>query len=118
MNNLIVQFVNNDGIMFTDGNYLTSEHQSDCCEHHYISFENLDIKDFEGLVFNLSTDKFLERIDGYGIALHPIAGLPIRVPGYGYNNGCYGTNIDLVLNNKGNTIKTWDVSECQVIIEG
>lgn len=93
---------------------LYSYHEPDCCESHYLSFADLTMDDFNGLEFDLSNDDFFERIEGYGIALLPVKGFPIRVPGYGYNNGYYSSALSLILD-KGNESKTYDVSECQII---
>lgn len=106
--------IDSDTIYF-DGIFLTSEHESDCCESHYLSMADLTIEDFEELEFNLSNDQFFNKIDGYGIELVPVKGFPIRIPGYGFNNGYYSTELVLVLDDgKGNTRK-FDITECQVI---
>jgi hypothetical protein len=101
-------------LIFDDGHKLTSDHCSVCCEIHYLNFEDLELSDFEGLEFDLSNENFFKKIDGYGIELLPINGHSVRVAGMGSNNGYYGTNIDLVLENEGSK-KIYDVTECQVI---
>lgn len=114
MQNLVtVSLVDKEEISFDDGSRLYSEHSQDCCEQHYLSFEHLTLEDFKGLKFDLQGD-FFEKVDGYGIRLKPVNGFPVAVPGYGYNNGYYGTNIDLVVKS-GRGEKRFDVSECQVI---
>ena len=100
---------------FEDGWSLESDHESDCCERHYLSFEHLTIKDFEGLKFDLSSDKFFEKVPEYGIRLLPLNGHPIPVPGYGYNNGYYGTNLCLKVTDGDGNITEYDITECQVI---
>lgn len=115
-NKLTVVKVNSDSIEFQNGMILTSEHEQDCCEHHYLSFNDLTIEDFEKLEFNLSNDDFFERIDGYGIALKPKHGHPVKIPGYGSNNGYYSSNLELQLVNKdGKIVKQYNISECQEI---
>ena len=105
----------NDGLYFDDGSSLTSDHDQDCCEHHYLDFNHLDLSDFEGLDFDLSTKGFFEKVPDYGIRLLPVNGHPVSIPGYGYNNGYYGSNIVLILNLPDRVSKKFDVSECQVI---
>lgn len=106
--------VTSDSIIFDGGQTLSSEHRSACCEHHYLSFEHLTEKDFEGMTFDLEGD-FFEKVDGYGIRLKPISGgHPVSVPGYGYNNGYYSTELTLVLT-EGRNYKKFDITECQVI---
>lgn len=105
-----------DGIYFDNGMSLTSEHWTECCEHHYLSFNDLDMKDFKGLEFNLDLEdgNFFKRIAGYGIELVPINGWSVKIPGYGDNNGYYSENINLVLKDANdNVLQDWDVTECQ-----
>lgn len=109
-----VTYVSDDGLGFEDGSSLSSDHDQDCCENHYLSFSDLSLKDFEGLDFDLSSDGFFEKVDGFGIRLKPTNGHPVSVPGYGYNNGYYSSHLDLVLV-QGGSEKTFDISECQVI---
>jgi len=101
-----------DGLLFEDGWKIESYHNQDCCENHYLSFEDLSLADFEGLDFDLE-NIFFARIQDYGIELLPLEGWPVRVPGYGSNNGYYSSNISLIVSHNGKTIKTFDVSECQ-----
>ena len=106
--------VTGDSLKFDSGLKLTSDHEQDCCESHYLSFADLSLKDFEGLEFDLSNEDFFERIEGYGIALKPIHGHPVRVPGYGDNNGYYSSNLSLVLENADGIIfKSFGITECQ-----
>ena len=103
-------------ITFEDGTILDSEHVQNCCESHFLSFDDLTLEDFDGLEFDLSTEDFFERIEDYGIALKPTNGFPIRIPGYGSNNGYYSSHLDLVLlNRKFNVCKRFNISDCQVI---
>lgn len=108
-----VKSVTDSGITFENGIELYSDHNQDCCENHYLHFADLKLEDFEGLEFDLSGESFFERVEDYGIRLIPVNGHPISVPGYGYNNGYYGSNIDLCLSDG----RTFDVSNCQVIQE-
>ena len=106
--------VDSESLIFDNGVMLYSDHEQDCCESHWLCFNDLSIDDFEGLEFDLSNDSFFERVEGYGIALKPIFGHPVRVPGYGINNG-YSSNLELIVSNHNDFIKTFDVSECQDI---
>lgn len=107
--------VNSEGIDFEDGIKLYSEHDSDCCEHHELTFNDLKLEDFEGLEFDLSSDDFFKRIPDYGIELVPLKGYSVKIPGHGYNNGYYGTNIDLIISKNDKVVKKYDVTECQII---
>lgn len=108
--------ITEDFIEFSDGTKLSSEHENDCCENHFLSFSDLKLDDFEKLEFDLSSDSFFKRIEDYGIELIPIEGFPIRIPGYGYNNGYYSANLTLVISKEG-VDRRFDIFECQKISE-
>jgi len=113
MKNLKVMKVNSCSIEFEEGVSLSSDHCQDCCESHELDFEDLTIKDFEGLEFNLTEDGFFKRIPDYGIELIPLKGHSVKVPGYGANNGFYSDNLDLVIEQNDKELKRFDISECQ-----
>lgn len=117
MKNLKVIKVHDDTIEFSNGLKLYSNHEQDCCENHYLSLSDLTLSDFDGLEFDLTTDNFFERIEYFGIALKPINGHPVRIPGYGSNNGYYSSKLDLILTDSKTLTKIYDISECQVISE-
>lgn len=107
--------IGNEQVEFDDGHTLQSEHESDCCENHWLDFSGLEIADVEKLEFDLAGN-FFERVQDFGIKLLPINGLPIPVPGYGSNNGYYSSNLHLTLTNAdGREISSFDISDCQVI---
>lgn len=110
-----VEKITNEFIQFDNKIKLLSEHDQDCCEHHYLDFKHLKLEDFENLEFDLNSDNFFTRIDGYGIQLNPLQGFPIRIPGYGFNNGYYSSQLTLVLTDDKSFNKTFDISNCQVI---
>ena len=114
MDKVKVISIDDASLTFDNGVVLYSNHDSYCCESHYLSLKDLMISDFGELEFDISSDNFFERIDGFGIALKPLNGHPVRIPGYGYNNGNYSSHLDLILKGEG-FYKTYDVSECQVI---
>lgn len=99
-------------LLFDDGTKLYSDHQRDCCEHHWLSFDDLTPLDFEGLEFDFGSETFFKRIDGYGIELIPLFGHSVKIPGYGSNNGYYSSNLTLVIEKDGD-LKEFDITECQ-----
>ncbi len=105
--------VYSDSLTFDNGVTLYSNHEQDCCESHWLCFNDLSLEDFEGLEFDLSNDSFFERVNGYGIALKPIFGHPVRIPGYGENNGYYSSDLELIISDGEGFEKTFDISECQ-----
>ena len=100
-------------IVFSNGYKLTTNHESDCCEHHYWSLTDLSLSDFDNLEFDFDDDNFFGRIEGYGICLVPVNGFPVRIPAYGSNNGYYSDNLSLVLSKDDKIIKEYDITECQ-----
>lgn len=102
-------------LIFDNGMILQSYHVTECCEEHYLSVNDLELSELEDLRFDLSTDDFFNRIEGYGIELLPTNGHPVRIPGYGENNGCYSSDITLIISDAINIIKRYDITECQVI---
>lgn len=113
MEKLKVLKVDGDVIHFENGVRLYSEHEQDCCENHYLSMYDLTIEDFEGLEFDLTTDKFFKRIEDYGIELVPIKGHSVKIPGYASNNGYYSSQLDLILTDGKDFKKEYNISECQ-----
>lgn len=109
-----VIYVDKDVIRFDDKSELSSDHDQDCCEHHFLDFSQHSMSEFENLEFDLSSSRFFEKVEDYGIRLLPTNGHPISVPGYGYNNGYYSTQLILVLERPDSTTK-FDISDCQVI---
>lgn len=101
-----------DSIEFDNGTELYSDHNQDCCESHFLDLSHLDMGDLEGLEFDLSGDDFFNRLEDFGIELLPLNGHPVRIPGYGYNNGYYSSNLTLILSG-GGIEKQFDISECQ-----
>lgn len=115
MNAVKVIEIDEESLTFENGVKMYSNHDQDCCENHYLSLKDLSMEDFNGLVFDIGKDDFFERIDGYGIALKPINGHTVRIPGYGSNNGYYSSNLELILSDGISFKKVFDITECQVI---
>lgn len=115
MNKVRVINIDNGVIEFDNGVTLGSEHCQDCCEWHELNIDDLTLKDFEGLEFDLTNDNFFNRIPDYGIELIPIHGHSVKIAGHGYNNGYYSDQLDLVLTNNKDFTKTFDITECQVV---
>lgn len=115
MKHLKVVKISADSLEFDNGIVLSSDHEQSCCEHHYLCLKDLSLDDFEGLYFDLSDDSFFDRIEDYGISLKPVNGFPIRIPGYGSNNGYYSSNLSLTLNGPDGFNRSYDITECQEI---
>lgn len=94
-----------------------SDHFQECREEHYLDFTPLSVEDFEGLIFDLHSDNFFERVEEYGIRLVSIDNQRISIAGYAYNNGYYSDKLTLVIRIKkdnGEVItKEYDITSCQ-----
>lgn len=112
--NLRVIEISSECIKLEDHARLYSDHRQDCCENHYLSFDDLTIEDFDGLEFDFSNDNFFERVENYGIRLIATNGVSIGIPGYGYNNGYYGTELTLCVSGR-DFDKSYDITDCQKI---
>ena len=116
MTNLTVVSVTNLGITFSNGWVLSSDHYQDCCEEHYLDFSDLNVGDFNGLVFDLVGESWFRRVAEYGIRLVAVNGMSVGIPGYGSNNGYYSDNLGLVVTDRsGSIIMNFEISECQEI---
>lgn len=113
----IVEHGDEHALLFSDGSKLFSKHVDECCEYHYLDFSLLELNGITSLKFDLSGDKFFNRIPEYGIELLPLNGHPIRIPGYGENNGNYSEKLHLVLKRGDGKVNTYDVTDCQTITE-
>lgn len=110
----IVTKIDYEFIQFDNGLSVISEHSQSCCESHYLAFNEAENLLGADIPIENFDESFFERVEGYGIRLIQQNGHPISVPGYGINNGYYGSNIELVVKNEsGKEIASFDVSECQ-----
>ena len=115
MKKVSVVSIKNDVISFSDGSTLESSHESDCCEHHWLGFDDVALEDFNGLLFDLEVDNFFRKITDYGIELVPINGYSVKIPGYGENNGYYSTELTLILTEPSGKQIKFDITDCQTL---
>lgn len=126
LSNMKIVEIDDDHLAFDNGCILTSDHEQDCCESHWLDFSVMSgynvgtatgktINIYEQ-VFDFSNGVTFKEVEDMGILLTDTEGNNYLVNGYGENNGYYGTNIDLVLYDENyKTIFEYDVSNCQKI---
>lgn len=111
--------ISRDVIHLSDGSKIYSYHQQDCCENHYLDFSNEvnDGKDSDLLGMELDLSGiFFNKVPNYGIEFVSSDKRKfVRIPGYGSNNGYYGTDLTLVLEKNDGSKVGWNISECQLI---
>lgn len=110
-----IKEIENDIIYFENGYELYSDHDQDCCESHYLDFKHIEESDYKDLEFDLSKDNFFTRIPDYGIQLNALNNFPLRIPGYGYNNGYYSDNLTLILKDNFKKETAFDITDCQEV---
>ena len=97
----------------------SSDHQSCCCESHELCLDEA-VAPFE------TAKQFLSKVDKIeikwtpwmGITLRLIdwkEGFPIFIPWRGYNNGYYGSNIELTIDMPNGSKRVYDCSDYQDI---
>lgn len=83
----------------------------DCC---FLMLENLNINDFDGLLFDLSSDNFVELVPDYGIRLVAENGTKIDLPAWGGDKDFFQEkDVILYLTKKCEILKKWNISLCQ-----
>ena len=115
MKKVSVVSIKNVTITFSDGSTLISNHDRDCCEDHWLGFDDITLEDFNGLLFDLGVDNFFGKIPEYGIELVPINGYSVKIPGYGENNGYYSTELTLILTEPSGKQIKFDITDCQTL---
>lgn len=90
-----IKEINDEKILFDNGNTITFDHYRDCCEWNYADFEQLDdiAKSTE---FNPDLD-FL-ACDGAGFCFGNRPGKMFFIPCYSCQNGYYSTGVDIYYN--------------------
>ena len=87
-----IKEVNENMILFDNGNSITFDHEQDCCEQNYADFEQLDdiakATEFDpGLEF--------QACEGQGFLFGNRPGKMFFVPCYSCQNGYYSTDVNI-----------------------
>lgn len=111
-----IKSLSGNEIVFDDGSRLYSDHDQDCCESHSLDVDGISLSEVEDLEFDLDQplEDLIEKVEDYGIRLKSSNNFPVSIPGYGYNNGYYSSNLTLKLQTSKKS-ETIDISDCQKI---
>lgn len=119
--------IDDESLIFDDRSMLFTVHEQDCCESHYLDFSVMKMYNINkyGRPLNIYEQEFdfsegvpFKKVEDIGIILFDTDENRYLICGYGYNNGYYGTAIDLrYCDEDGNIIYRYDVTECQEIQE-
>ena len=90
-----IKEVNENMILFDNGNSITFDHRQDCCEQNYADFEQLD-----DIARTVKFDPNLEfqACEGAGFLFGNRPGKMFFVPCYSCQNGYYSTDVDIYYN--------------------
>lgn len=86
-----IKQVSEYSILLDNGYIIESHHEQSCCETHYLAIgesrdELLKLGEFDTIE--------VEIIKGFGIKFNGVA-----IAGYGDNNGCYSSDLALIISN-------------------
>lgn len=121
----IVEIVEEDKIVFDNGNTLEQYHSQDCCEHVYADFnvlDNYNLSTVTGKTIDIRDIDFEERIENLiqpvqsaGFNMVSKIGEKFFVPCYNEQNGYYSSDLELILRRQvafGNVEEKIDISDC------
>ena len=84
--------IDDERIVFDNGNYITFSHIPDCCENNYADFMQLSDTGIENETFN--TRLIFEKVDGSGFRFGNL-GKMYFVPCYSEQNGYYSSDVNI-----------------------
>ena len=88
-----IEAVTNQYIIFNNGNFITFDHEQDCCECNYADFSILN-PNVINYNYDFDEDLVLEFVDNEGFKFGN-KGHMIFIPCYSEQNGYYSTNIEI-----------------------
>lgn len=93
-----IKEVNENMILFDNGNSITFDHEQDCCEWNYADFEQLD-----DIAKATEFERPLEfqACEGQGFLFGNRPGKMFFVPCYSCQNGYYASDVDIYYNDVG-----------------
>jgi hypothetical protein len=103
-----ITFIDEETIIFDNGDCITFGHEQDYCEWNYADFRQIDDIargwkfDEEKLVF--------ESVEGCGFRFGNLPNKMVFVPCYSEQNGYYSSDIDIYFNNE--TVLHFGCEEC------
>ena len=91
-----IKEVNENMILFDNGNSITFDHRQDCCEQNYTDFEQLD-----DIARTVKFERPIEfqACEGQGFLFGNRPGKMFFVPCYSCQNGFYSDEITIIYNN-------------------
>lgn len=89
--------INNDGIVFDNGNTISDYHERDCCEHNFADFEAIDDS---AKRMNFDENLKFEEVPDSGFRFGNKPENMVFVPCYSQQNGYYSSDVDIYYNEK------------------
>ena len=99
-----IKSIDENEIKFDNGNYLTADHEQDCCEHVYADFANMQIKtnvfansiSSDDLDFDEDLYNHITLLKGVGFTITDKNGIELFISCYNSQNGYYSSNLTLL----------------------
>lgn len=91
-----IKEINENEIVFDNGNTITFGHEQDCCERNYADFQQID-DIARGWKFDENLD--FEAIENAGFRFGNLPNKMVFVPCYSDQNGYYSSDIQIYYNN-------------------
>ena len=85
--------VASEGILFTNGKMIYSNHEPECCEVNYADLEQLEVSGYE-VEFDEDSMVF-EKLDDYGFRFGSVNTPMFFIPCYSDQNGYYDSTVDI-----------------------
>ena len=92
-----IKLIDEEKIVFDNGDCITFDHEQDCCEWNYADFQQID-DIAKGWKFDKKKLVF-EAIEDCGFRFGNLPNKMVFVPCYSEQNGYYSSDIDIYFNN-------------------
>ena len=91
-----IKDINEERILFDNGNTITYNHEQDCCECNYADFQQID-----DIARSWDFDENLdfEAVEEVGFRFGNLPNKMVFVPCYSEQNGWYSSDIEIYYNN-------------------
>ena len=93
-----IKLIDEEKILFDNGDTITFDHCSDCCEWNYADFQQID-DIARGWKFDENKMAF-EAVDGSGFRFGNLPNKMVFVPCYSDQNGYYSSDVDIYYKGK------------------
>jgi hypothetical protein len=122
-NDMKITAICEDMLLFDNGTTMSNYHKQECCESHWADFSIMagyNLNTITGKVVNILEVEFdenikdsIELVEDAGFNLIAKDGSKYFIPCYAENNGCYNTNLTLIISRDNQDDAEIDITKCQ-----